>query len=71
MTVNTFTDNQGVARKGDKLDIVAFLFESRTTALFDECCSDMGFRSLMIKNAKESIDDLVSILSTYAENNLI
>ena len=70
-TFTKFTDNHGVARKGDKLDIVALSFENNTTAIFDECLSDQGFKDLFIANATESIDNLVSILSTYAENNLI
>ena len=49
-TFTKFTDNHGVARKGDKLDIVALSFENNTTAIFDECLSDQGFKDLFIAN---------------------
>mgnify|MGYP003154503853 CR=1 FL=1 len=66
-----FIDNHGIARKGDKLDIVASGFENRTTAIFDECITDEGFRKLFIDNASESTSFLINTLSDYAESNLI
>jgi len=53
------------------LDIVASGFENRTTAIFDECITDEGFRKLFIDNASESTSFLISTLSDYAESNLI
>ena len=70
-TGKPFIDNHGIARKGDKLDIVASGFENRTTAIFDECITDEGFRKLFIDNASESTSFLISALSDYAESNLI
>ena len=66
-----YIDKHGIARKGDKLDIVAMGFENKTTAIFDECLSDDDFHQLFLDNACESIDIIVAKLSEYAESNLI
>ena len=69
-TVKPFT-RMCARGKGDKLDVVALGFENRTTAIFDECITDKGFRKLFIDNASESISFLINTLSDYAESNLI
>ena len=43
-----YIDKHGIARKGDKLDIVAMGFENKTTAIFDECLSDNNFYQLFL-----------------------
>lgn len=61
----------GIRAKNDKLDLIASIFEGNTYASFDMCCEDETFRSLVIKNAMKPTKEIVSILSNYANDNLI
>ena len=61
----------GIRAKNDKLDLIASIFEGNTYASFDICCEDETFRSLVIKNAMKPTKEIVSILSNYANDNLI
>ena len=61
----------GTKAKNDKLDLIASIFEGNTYASFDVCCEDETFRSLVIKNAMKPTKEIVSILSNYANDNLI
>ena len=61
----------GTKAKNDKLDLIANIFEGNTYASFDVCCEDETFRSLVIKNAMKPTKEIVSILSNYANANLI
>lgn len=61
----------GIKAKNDKLDLIASIFENETFASFDMCCEDQDFRNLMIKNAMKPTSEVVSILTNYANENLI
>ena len=61
----------GIRAKNDKLDLIASIFEGNSYASFDMCCEDETFRSLVIKNAMKPTKEIVSILSNYANDNLI
>tara|TARA_R100001244_G_scaffold62198_1_gene51958 strand:+ start:452 stop:640 length:189 start_codon:yes stop_codon:yes gene_type:complete len=61
----------GTKAKNDKLDLIASIFEGNTYASFDMCCEDETFRSLVIKNAMRPTKEIVTILSNYANDNLI
>tara|TARA_R100000963_G_C4632093_1_gene96932 strand:- start:746 stop:934 length:189 start_codon:yes stop_codon:yes gene_type:complete len=61
----------GIRAKNDKLDLIASIFEGNTYASFDMCCEDETFRSLVIKNAMKPTKEIVTILSNYANDNLI
>ena len=61
----------GIKAKNDKLDLIASIFEGNTYASFDMCCEDETFRSLVIKNAMRPTKEIVTILSNYANDNLI
>ena len=61
----------GIKAKNDKLDLIASIFENETFASFDVCCEDKSFRDLLIKNALKPTSEIVSILTNYANENLI
>jgi len=61
----------GTKAKNDKLDLIASIFENETFASFDVCCEDESFRDLVIKNAMKPTSEVVSILTNYANENLI
>ena len=61
----------GIKAKNDKLDLIASIFENETFASFDVCCEDECFRDLVIKNAMKPTSEVVSILTNYANENLI
>ena len=61
----------GIKHKGDKLDQIANIFEGETLVSFDMCCEDQDFKNLLIKNAMKPTSEIVSILSKYANKNLI
>ena len=61
----------GIKAKNDKLDLIASIFESETFASFDVCCEDESFRDLVIKNSMKPTSEVVSILTNYANENLI
>jgi len=57
--------------KNNKLEQIASIFEGWTCANFDVCCEDLGFRKLLIKNANEPLTNVASMLTDYANENLI
>jgi len=61
----------GIKAKNDKLDLIASIFEGETFASFDVCCEDESFRDLVIKNSMKPTSEVVSILTNYANENLI
>jgi hypothetical protein len=61
----------GIKAKNDKLDLIASIFEGETLASFNVCCEDQDFRNLVIKNAMKPTSEVVSILTNYANENLI
>tara|TARA_R100001594_G_scaffold80719_1_gene115297 strand:+ start:169 stop:357 length:189 start_codon:yes stop_codon:yes gene_type:complete len=61
----------GIKAKNDKLDLIASIFEGETLASFNVCCEDQDFRNLVIKNAMKPTNEVVSILTNYANENLI
>ena len=61
----------GIKAKNDKLDLIASIFEGETFASFDLCCEDESFRDLVIKNTMKPTSEVVSILTNYANENLI
>jgi len=61
----------GIKAKNDKLDLIASIFEGETFASFDMCCEDESFRDLVIKNSMKPTSEVVSILTNYANENLI
>ena len=61
----------GIKAKNDKLDLIASIFEGETLASFNVCCEDQDFRNLVIKNAIKPTSEVVSILTNYANENLI
>ena len=61
----------GTKAKIDKLDLIASIFEGETFASFDVCCEDESFRDLVIKNSMKPTSEVVSILTNYANENLI
>ena len=61
----------GIKAKNDKLDLIASIFEGETLASFNVCCEDQDFRNLVIKNAMKPTSEVISILTNYANENLI
>ena len=61
----------GTKAKNDKLDLIASIFEGNNCASFNMCCEDLEFKKLLIENATRSTIEIVSILSDYANENLI
>tara|TARA_Y100000592_G_scaffold29590_1_gene47231 strand:- start:1519 stop:1707 length:189 start_codon:yes stop_codon:yes gene_type:complete len=61
----------GIKAKNDKLDLIASIFENETFASFDVCCEDQDFRKLVIDHAMKPTSEVVSILTNYANENLI
>ena len=61
----------GIKAKNDKLDLIASIFEGETLASFNVCCEDQDFRNLVIKNAMKPTSEIISILTNYANENLI
>ena len=61
----------GIKAKNDKLDLIASIFEGETFASFDVCCEVDSVRDLVIKNAMKPTSEVVSILTNYANENLI
>ena len=61
----------GIKAKNDKLDLIASIFEGNNCASFNMCCEDSEFKKLLIENATRPTGEIVSILSNYANENLI
>jgi len=61
----------GTRAKNDKLDLIASIFEGNNFASFNICCEDLEFKKLLIENATRPTGEIVSILSNYANENLI
>ncbi len=57
--------------KHDKLDLIASIFEGETSSSFDLCIEDKSFRSLVVNHATKPLEEVVSILVNYANENLI
>jgi hypothetical protein len=55
----------------DKIDQIASIFEGWTCANFAICCEDSEFRKLLIENVNEPLTDVASLLTDYANENLI
>jgi glutamate synthase domain-containing protein 2 len=54
-----------------KFDCVALEVENRTTCPFEYLTEDAMFRDLMSANSDRSVNYLATILTEYAEANLI
>tara|TARA_R110000803_G_scaffold127006_1_gene194525 strand:- start:345 stop:545 length:201 start_codon:yes stop_codon:yes gene_type:complete len=61
----------GTKPKNDKLDLIASIFEGETCANFNMCCEDLEFRKLLIENAMKPTIEVASMLTDYANENLI
>ena len=55
----------------NKIDQIASIFEGWTRANFAICCEDSEFRKLLIENVNEPLTDVASLLTDYANENLI
>tara|TARA_R110000772_G_scaffold194455_1_gene305204 strand:+ start:507 stop:728 length:222 start_codon:yes stop_codon:yes gene_type:complete len=63
---NLTTTNNSPGFKGDKLDLIASIFEARTGYVFDDCISDKTFSRIVVDHADEPARLIAVRLGQYA-----
>ena len=57
--------NNSPGFKGDKLDFIASIFESKTGLIFDECIRDKSFADIVIKYSDEPAQVIAKRLKAF------
>lgn len=62
---NLTNTNNSPGFKGDKLDVIASIFEKRSGLIFDECLADDGFKRIVIDSSDELAEKIAIKLDVY------
>jgi len=62
---NLTNTNNSPGFKGDKLDLIADIFEKRSGLIFDDCLIHEGFRNIVIDSSDEPAEKIAIKLDVY------